>query len=167
MSKKVLVVYGSKYGSTAEIAEKIGAVIREGKHKVDVLPADKVGSTAGYDAVVTGSALYMGKWLKDVQRFVEAHEEELAKKQMWVFASGPIEDGDPVENIQGWFYPKKLAAVFERIKPVDVTAFGGMVDDAKLSRFEKFVLKKVKASSGDFRDWEQITRWAETIASAL
>jgi len=33
----------------------------------------------------------------------------------------------------------------------------------KLSGFEKWVMKKVGAPIGDFRDWEMISAWAKTI----
>ena len=39
MSNQVLVVFASKYGNTAEIAERIGKVLREAGLQTDVLPA--------------------------------------------------------------------------------------------------------------------------------
>ena len=59
--KKTLVAYGTKYGATAEIAEKIGEVLRQAGLPTDVLPADHVHDLAGYQAVVLGSGVYMGK----------------------------------------------------------------------------------------------------------
>ena len=52
------VVFASKYGNTAEIAERIGKVLREAGLQTDVLPANRVESTA-YQAVVLGSAVYI------------------------------------------------------------------------------------------------------------
>ncbi len=34
----------------------------------------------------------------------------------------------------------------------------------KLNFFERWIIKKVKAPVGDFRDWEAITEWANRIA---
>jgi hypothetical protein len=42
MAEKVLVADASKYGATKEIAEKIGAVLKDAGFAVDVLPADRV-----------------------------------------------------------------------------------------------------------------------------
>jgi len=64
MANKVLVAYGSKYGSTAEIAEKIGHVIADEGFQVDVLSADKVKNVTDYQGVVIGSAAYIGNWRK-------------------------------------------------------------------------------------------------------
>jgi menaquinone-dependent protoporphyrinogen oxidase len=42
MDIRVLVAYATKYGATAEIAEKIGQVLRHAGLQTDVLPADRV-----------------------------------------------------------------------------------------------------------------------------
>lgn len=47
----------------------------------------------GYDAVVLGSAVYVGRWLEPARELVDAHAEELAARPTWLFSSGPI--GDP------------------------------------------------------------------------
>ena len=57
MSTKVLVAYATKYSATAEIAEKIGQVLRQAGLRTDVLPADRVSDVSSYQAVVLGSAV--------------------------------------------------------------------------------------------------------------
>jgi menaquinone-dependent protoporphyrinogen oxidase len=59
MDLRVLVAYATKYGATAEIAEKMGQVLRQAGLPADVLPADHVGDLSPYKAVVLGSAVYM------------------------------------------------------------------------------------------------------------
>ena len=61
MSKKILVAYASKYGSTTEIANKIGEVLTQAGHQVDVLSADQVKGLSAYQAIVLGSAVYYGR----------------------------------------------------------------------------------------------------------
>jgi menaquinone-dependent protoporphyrinogen oxidase len=57
MRPRILVAYASRAGSTAEVAEVIGRVLREGGPEVDVCPVGDVHSLAGYDALVLGSAI--------------------------------------------------------------------------------------------------------------
>ena len=52
METTVLVAYATKYGATAEIADKIGQVLREAGLRTDVLPVDRVGDLTPYKAVV-------------------------------------------------------------------------------------------------------------------
>ena len=167
MSTKVLVAYATKYGATAEIAEKIGQVLRQADLPTDVLPADEVSDLASYQAVVLGSAVYIGKWRKQAVKFLEANQKILAERRVWLFSSGPSGEGDPVELLQGWRFPKGQQAVADRIRPQDIAVFHGEVNVGKLNFIEKWMIKNVKAPVGDFRDWEAVTVWATSIADAL
>jgi menaquinone-dependent protoporphyrinogen oxidase len=167
MEKKVVVAYGTKYGATAEIAEKIGQVLRQEGLHADVLPADRVTDLSAYDAIVLGSAVYIGRWRKEAAKFLEANQAALAEKPVWLFSSGPTGEGDPAELTQGWKLPGKLQPIADRIGPRDTAVFHGASDPEKLNFLEKWMLKNVKAPVGDFRDWQAIVSWAEGIAKEL
>jgi menaquinone-dependent protoporphyrinogen oxidase len=167
MDEQVLVVYATKYGATAEIAEKIGEVLRQAGLPTDVRPVDRAGDLSAYKAVVLGSAVYIGQWRKEATRFLENHEAALAKKPVWLFSSGPTGKVDPVALVQGWRFPAKLQPIADRIRPRDIAIFQGAVDASKLNLLEKWMLKNVKAPVGDFRDWQAITSWASAIAEEL
>jgi len=167
MEKPVLVAYATKYGATAEIAEKIGEVLREAGLPTDIVPADRVDDLSRYGAVVLGSAVYIGRWRKEAARFLEANEARLAGVPVWLFSSGPPGEGDPVELAQGWRFPGKLQPVADRIGPRDVALFHGAVDVNKLNFIERWMLKNVQTPIGDFRDWDAITAWAAGIAREL
>jgi len=167
MDVQVLVAYATKYGATAEIAEKIGQVLREAGLRADVLSADRVGDLTSYQAVVLGSAVYVGQWRKEAVKFLKANETVLAEKPVWLFSSGPTGEGDAAELGQGWRFPGKLQPIADRVRPRDVAVFHGTVDMGKLSFIEKQMLKMVKAPIGEFRDWDSITSWAAAIADAL
>jgi menaquinone-dependent protoporphyrinogen oxidase len=167
MDSQVLVAYGTKYGATAEIAEKIGQVLRESGLPTDVLPADRVSDLSAYKAVVLGSAVYIGRWRKEAIRFLKANEDVLARQMVWLFSSGPTGKGDPVELTQGWQFPGGLQPIADRIGPRDIALFHGAVDVDKLNFIEKWMLNNVKSPVGDFRDWEAITAWATAIAGDL
>jgi menaquinone-dependent protoporphyrinogen oxidase len=167
MNNKVLVAYASKYGATKEIAEKIGLVLKETGLVVDVLPAERVADLTPYGAVVLGSAVYIGGWRKAAARFLRTHEKTLAEKMVWLFSSGPTGKGDPVELVQGWRFPKALQHIADRVKPVDTALFQGAAFPEKLSPIGRWMMKKVKAPLGDFRDWNAITIWAGKIAARL
>lgn len=167
MDRKVLVAYGTKYGATAEIAEKIGQVLRQAGLRADVLSADRVADLNAYDSVVLGSAVYIGQWRKEAVRFLKDNEAALTTKPVWLFSSGPTGEGDPVELTQGWKLPGKLEPIADRIRPRDIAVFHGASDPEKLNFIEKWMLKNVKAPVGDFRDWEAIASWAGGIVEEL
>ena len=164
---QVLVAYASKYGATAEIAERIGQVLRQAGLSVDVLPAERVGSVQAYKAVVLGSAVYIGQWQKRAARFLRENEKALAERPLWLFSSGPTGEGDAAALVQGWRFPKALQPIADRIRPRDIAVFHGALDSQKLGPIEKWMIQNVKAELGDFRNWPIIASWATAIAEAL
>lgn len=167
MKTHVLVAYASKYGSTTEIAEKIGQVLRDAGLTVDVLPVDQVDGISDYHAVVLGSAVYTGHWRQDAIAFLEANEYTLADMPVWFFSSGPTGTGDPVELMKGWNFPKAQQLIANHIRPRDTSLFHGNLDMKKLGFAERILIKGINAPIGDFRDWNAITAWANAIAEAL
>ncbi len=167
MNAKVLVAYASKYGATKEIAEKIGAVLKEAGFAVDVLPADRITGIASYRALVLGSAVYIGGWRKAAARFLKANEKALAEMPVWLFSSGPTGQGDPVELAKGWRFPQALQPVADRVRPREIVVFQGAVFAEKLGVVGRWMIKNVKAPVGDFRDWDAISAWAGNIAVEL
>jgi len=167
MNTKILVAYASKYGATKEIAEKIGLVLKDAGFAADVQPVSKVSDLAPYRAVILGSAVYIGGWRKQAAKFLKANEKALAEKMVWLFSSGPTGQGDPIELVKGWRFPKALQHIADRVKPNDIALFQGAAFPEKLSPIGRWMMKKVKAPLGDFRDWNAITVWAAAIAAKL
>ena len=167
MTSRILVAYASKYGSTAEIANKIGGVLREAGLSVNVMPAAQVFDLTQFSAVVLGSAVYDKRWRKEAVTFLEENEASLAKMPVWLFSSGPIGKDDPVTLMNGWRFPAALESCVYRIQPRAITLFHGAINMDKLNFAEKQIVKEFKAPVGDYRDWAVITSWASDIATAL
>ena len=167
LSATALVAFGTKYGATTGIAEKIGDVLRGRGLEVDVVAASRAGDLAQYSAVVIGSGVYIGSWRKDAANFMKANEKKLAELPVWLFSSGPTGAGDPVALLKGWTFPPGLQPTADNIQPRDIAVFGGALDMHRLNPVERFMIKNVKAPAGDFRDWTAITAWASGIAETL
>jgi menaquinone-dependent protoporphyrinogen oxidase len=172
----ILVTYATKYGATRGIAERIAQRMTAAGQHAEARPVNEVGDPGGYDAYVIGSAAYMGSWLKEAAEFVRLNQATLITKPTWLFSSGPL--GTEKKNAQGQDVlasaePKEFAEFNERIKPRDVQVFFGALDINRLGFFDRLVTKTPAARSanlfpvGDFRDWDAIEAWAETIAHEL
>ena len=167
MDGAILVAYGTKYGATAEIAEKVGEVLRQAGLRAEVRSALGIGDLATYRSVVLGSAVYIGQWRKEAVELLQDNAALLASKPVWLFSSGPTGEGDPVALMKGWRFPEKLLPVAEQIGARDMAVFHGVLDPKKLSLPEKLIIKGIKAPMGDYRQWDAIAAWAAGIAESL
>ncbi len=167
MADKVLVAYSSKHGSTAEIAEKIGNVLKEAGLEADVKDVKQAGDPSGYRAVVLGSAAYVGQWRGDAVKYLKKYSSGLSGMPVWLFMSGPTGKGDPRELLKGVLYPPGMQPVIDAVKPREVIAFHGDSSAERFGGWEKWILKRVGSDAADFRDWDMITAWARKIAGEL
>lgn len=167
MKQQILVAYASKHGATAEIAQVIGEQLAQAGHHVDVKAVDDVADPGAYDAVVLGSAVYVGNWRKEAARFLEEQAAILAQRPLWLFSSGPTGEGDPADLMKGWRFPEKLQPLADRLDVRDIAVFHGVLDAEKLNFMERLVVKGVKAPMGDFREWDEIRAWGAKIIADL
>jgi menaquinone-dependent protoporphyrinogen oxidase len=165
--ERVLVAYATKYGATAGIAEKIGQVLQEAGLPTDVLPAGRVRDLSPYRAVVLGSAVYMFHWRNEAAKLLKALAAAQVDRPVWLFSSGPTSETDTEAFMEGLKLPKALQPVADRIQPRDVAVFRGVLDLTKMNPFERWVMSRMKAPTGDFRQWDAIEAWAASIAQTL
>jgi menaquinone-dependent protoporphyrinogen oxidase len=159
--RRVLVAYATRNGSTREVAEIVGACLRDEQHlAVDVQPAGDVRSLDGYDGVVLGGAIYMGRWHRDALAFLKGHRRALAALPLVVFALGPktLEPDDVASSRAS--LASALAKVPE-VVPLSAEIVGGVIDPAKL----RFPFNRMPAS--DARDWDAIHAWARQTGASL
>jgi menaquinone-dependent protoporphyrinogen oxidase len=160
---KVLVAVASKHGSTEEIAEEVGRVLTDAGVPNDVRSVEDVKAIHDYDAVVLGSATYMGSWMDSATHFVARHGEDLALRPVWLFSSGPI--GDPPHPTPD--HAVDVGHVMEVTGAREHRLFGGRLDYHSLSFGERAVMLSVHAPEGDRRDWDAIAAWGHGIAEEL
>ena len=118
----VLVAYASRHGATRGIAERIGRRLEAAGATVDVCSVTEAGDTAGCDAVVLGSALYLYHWMGEARDYAKRIRKSVAGKPVWLFSSGPFgEDkvdkkGRDVLEAAG---PKEIDQLREWLSPRD------------------------------------------------
>ena len=164
---KVLVTAASRHGSTAEIAQAIGEVIQSRGFAVTVAPPDKVGALREFDAVVLGSGVYIGHWLAPAIGLADRIDRELPGRPVWLFSSGPV--GDPSRKLvqQMGADPVDLPAVLKATRARGHKIFAGKLDRHNLRGPQRAALFVFRSLDGDFRDWEGIGSWAQSIADQL
>lgn len=163
MNGRVLVAYGSKLGSTAEIAEFLGMEFRLHGLDVTVAPADQVDSVRPYEFVVIGSAIYMARWRRSALRLLRRERKALMSREVWLFQSGlSVTGAGPWEDPT----PKAVAALAREIGTAPPVTFPG----ALLPETAHGVLPRLMArtkGAGDHRDWDRIRAWGREVAAEI
>ena len=93
---KISIVYGTTEGQTAKIADVMADVIRAHGHDVatvDVKHASD-GLAAGYDGVILGASIHMGKHDKHAVEFVRHNREVLERVPSGFFSVSLAAHGD-------------------------------------------------------------------------
>lgn len=160
----VLVVVAGRHGSTVEIAQEIAGVLRTelpAAH-VEVRDAAAPGDLADGDAVLVGSAVYLGRWLPAARHFIEGHRAQLLTVPVWLFSSGPV--GIPPRPRDDLADVTTLGA---SIAARGHQIFSGRLDPRELRWTERVLVGAAHTASGDFRDHDAIRSWAVGIAAQL
>lgn len=159
---RVLVVFASQGGSTAEIAQAIGICLLEAGCDVDVRPARQVESLAGFTAVVVGSGLYHGVWLAEAFKFLQRHRRTLASLPVWLFDSGPLDCSAEQHLLP---LTPGVASLARALGVRGHITFGGKLGVTGLTVEERVLVLEGKA--GDFRNFDDVREWAERIGEDL
>jgi menaquinone-dependent protoporphyrinogen oxidase len=165
---RVLVVVASKHGSTTEIARALasalGASGADGEAALSavVVPAHQRPDPSPFDAVVIGSAVYVGRWLEDAREYAAHHAATLRARPVWLFSSGPI-GAPPFPPDEPYDAAPITALTGARAHRV----FPGRLDKSLLSFGERAMVTAMRAPLGDFRDWDAVAAWADEIAATL
>ena len=161
---RILIAYATKKGSTAEIAQAIGRELQNGGHIADVMEMGTVTSLEGYEAVVIGAPMYLGKMI-DTVKFVARLRDGLMKLPVagFIVSLAPVAK-DPIHMTNS---QKALHASLDPLNAVAETVFAGSLDLEKLSWFQRWMTKSVKSPVGDFRDWTAIAAWARELPEKL
>lgn len=157
MNNRTLVTYATRAGSTAEIATAIGESLSQRGIAVDVKPVKEKPDLNGYQTVVIGSAIRMGKWLPEAVDFIEANQAALNQLPVALFTVHMNNLGDDEDSQAA--RRTYLDAVRPMLDGTEEVYFAGEIDFSRLSFLDRLIAKGVGAVEADERDWDRIRAW--------
>lgn len=171
---RALVVFDSRHGSTAEVAERIGQVLTATgqtafvRHVADV-DVDDLGDV---DLVVIGGAIRFDRWMPGAAAFVRDHRRQLADvPTACFFTCLALSRPSDASTRSADRYEQRIRAIAPEVEPIAVGRFAGVLDYSPMAPVNRVVAKVALtlrgARAGDHRDWEQIESWARSLARAV
>lgn len=177
---KALIVYGTRYGTAAEIAEEIGKVMENEGVEVDLVDSRglKNCDVSPYGLIVVGSGIKMGKWTKGSLKFLQKNRSSLENKKVALFVTCGAANEEKTRAEGQEKYLDDVAEKYLSGKPVAMGLFGSVYDpNAKhglLYKFTNRFIKKELEKQGidaskrhDYRNWDEIMAWGRGLADML
>lgn len=174
---RILIAYGSKYGSTAEVVNELTSVLEGKGHDVETVDLKRPykGPLDGFDMVVVGSPVIAGNWLRGPKNFLKQRADELKRLRLAVFHCGSRP-----------YFEKEGEQAYDRRYGDDILAeyglesshtayLGGVFDFQRYSLVIRKLLTKMGVARTleengfdptgpcDLRDWDAIRAWADEI----
>jgi|WetSurMetagenome_2_1015567.scaffolds.fasta_scaffold126745_2 menaquinone-dependent protoporphyrinogen oxidase len=186
MSKKVLIVFGTRYGATESTSEEIAKVLRSSGVDVKIVNAKKeaLKDISEYDLIIVGSGMQMGKWTGSAENFLSKFQNELTGKKVAIFVSSGAQalieyekKTEEIDNARKQYLEEKAAKY--NLHPVSMKIFGGVWDYNQMfflfrktlssfkTKIEAAGFKEMKPGLYDTRDWEAIRNWAKELAAKI
>lgn len=169
---KVLIAYASQFGTTGEVAETIGNVLRDDAYLVEAKPIGNITNLGDYDAVIIGSAIQYDQWMSEATEFVRDNQNVLDKVPVaFFFTCLTLSRKSQKSCRQAQAYSDRLAVSFSQLNPVSIGGFAGVLNYSKIPALPRFAAKCLFAflgvKEGDHRDWPAIRSWAENTSANL
>jgi menaquinone-dependent protoporphyrinogen oxidase len=171
-TRRILIVYGTRYGQTAKVAEHMRAILTADGFDVTVADAAAPSTDpdlAHFDGVLVGGSVIRGRHQRAIRRFVIRHLARLNVLPSAFFSvSGSAGSAEP----RG---PADARAALQRFltethwDPDMMTTVAGAIAYTKYPLLLRWVLREISRRAGgptdmsrdhELTDWEQVAEFA-------
>jgi len=172
---KIYIPYGTTEGQTAKIAEYIADVIRHHDHEAEPVDIRHIrDGVSGYDGLIVGASIHMGKHDKHVMEFARKNREILERRPSAFFSVSLAAHGD-AEEAEGYVQQFEQATGWH---PARIALFGGALPFTQYGFLKRNLMKRIAgAKPGDlgtdtsrdyvYTEWDGVQRFTEDFLADL
>lgn len=175
----ILIVYGTRYGQTAKIADRVADMLGNAGCDVDIRSAPEIPPgfpLAGANGVIVAASVIVGRHQRAVERFVRDHLDELNRvPSAFLSVSGAAasrqSDGPANARLQLEHFLTRTGW-----RPRETRCVAGAVSYTAYGPLTRWLIRTIQAREGgptdtsrdhEFTDWEDLRRFAEEFASLV
>ncbi|WP_436058764.1 flavodoxin domain-containing protein [Arthrobacter sp. LjRoot78] len=175
MMANIYLPYGTTEGQTAKISEYISEVVRAHGHDAQTADIKQTGDTIpdGFDAVIVGASVHMGKHEDYVRDFVRKNGDALKRLPSALFSVSLAAHGD-AENAESYVEKFEHETGW---RPAQVGLFGGALLYTQYGFLKRHMMKKIAGDKGTldtdtsqdyvYTEWDGVKRFAEDFLDKL
>ncbi|HEX6534805.1 MAG TPA: flavodoxin domain-containing protein [Gemmatimonadaceae bacterium] len=176
---RILIVYGTTYGQTAKIAERMAEHLMSWGHVVVLASADRVShqiTPDQFDGVIAGGSVIRGRHQRSILRFVRLHRESLnAMPSAFFSVSGSASSGTDAGRAEARGYLDEFLSQTGWHPELTATLAGAMAY-TRYGPLTRWIIKRIAAKRGgptdtsrdhEATDWAEVKRFARAVGAAV
>jgi len=180
--KQVLILYGTRFGTTKDTSEKIRDILETKEMEVNLINIEEEEpSLNNFEGVLIGTGIRISMWTKKIKKFIKKYKKDIEKRNFkfgFFVCCATASKKDKINEAKSLYIDKKLQKIGLTYDIADT--FGGIYDFSETSPWSNMTKKMFKSGlikdEGwervedilyDFRDLNQIQAFAEEFASLL
>lgn len=179
MFRRILIVYGSNYGQTARVANRIHRLLLERGFTVTMRKGNELPPDfcpVDFDGVLVGASMIVGGYQKYIRTFVRRHAGVLNTVPSAFFAvSGSAGSTNPLERAEA---QQRLEAFCRESgwHPSLTASIAGAIMYTKYNVLLRWVMKRISRKEGgstdtsrdhEYTDWTQVEHFAVQFAERV
>ncbi|MCB0949487.1 MAG: protoporphyrinogen oxidase [Mycobacterium sp.] len=163
MTTSVLLTYHSQEGQTAKIGDRIASVLRNEGATVTIASTDDDPSPAGFDGVILGDSIHLGRHSRSLRRWITHHADVLDATPTALFQVSltSAHDDPQHDNEAHQLLGRLLDAT--GLDPDLVGLFAGALAYTRYGWLKRKLMTRIAADQGDDTDTtrdHEYTDWA-------
>lgn len=172
----ILLTYHSGEGQTAKVAAHIAQVLRDRGATVQVALAEDDPSPAGFDGVIVGDSIHLGRHSRELRRWITRHGDQLDPVPTAVFqVSLTSAHHDQEHELEA---QRMLGDLLSDtgLDPDVVGLFAGALAYTRYGWLKRRMMIRIAASQGDdtdtshdyeYTDWDAVEHFATDALSCI
>jgi menaquinone-dependent protoporphyrinogen oxidase len=176
---RILIAYGTSEGHTARIAQYLADVTRAAGYEAYPGNVERASAPGpdGYDAVIVGASIHMGKHERCVVKYVRKNRNALERLPSAFFSVSMAahENTEAAEKEVNDYIEKFVKQTGWR--PRKIGRFAGALLYTQYGFFKRWIMKRIAHDKGSsdtdtsrdyvYTDWDDVKRFAEEFLETL
>jgi menaquinone-dependent protoporphyrinogen oxidase len=176
---KILAVYGTSYGHTALVVQRMARVLTDAGHSVTVTRGDRTiaaDAPAQFDACLVAASVLYGRYQRYIRRFVRRHAALLnARPSAFVSVCGAAAGHSDAEQRQARRYADRFLRE-TGWKPRARISVGGEMAYTRYGPITRWIIRSISRRNGgptdtsrdyDATDWPAVEEFARGFAAIV
>ena len=180
--KQVLILYGTRFGTTKDTSEKIRDILETKEIEVTLINIEEEEpSLSNFEGVLIGTGIKIAMWKKKIKKFIKKYKKDIENRNFifgFFICCGTASEKEKINEAKASYIDKKMQKIGLTYDIADT--FGAIYDFSETSLLSNMTKKMIKSGlikdEGwervedilyDLRDLDQIQAFAEEFTSLL